>query len=201
MHKRNVTLIALVLAAITTLLVEFVPPLRHSEWVGLLHFPAIVLAVALSGGSHSPSAAAGWTAFIAYAGTYCILFVVSYALVLEAALLHGALRRLDRMADEPDSMQEDPHVHLQHLGQALGELEARRRRHWVLQDMEGLDLAQDPESLARAAVQCHRDHRVVRRSLARMQRNLTTKLGPQRAAAAMSRLLDRAHGAADGATA
>lgn len=196
MHKRNVTLIALVLAAIATLLVHFVPAVRHSEVVGLLHFPAILLAVALSGGSHSPSASAGWSAFITYAALYCVLFVVSYALVLELVLLRGALRQLDRVADVLGSAEDDPRVHLGHLGKALAQLEARRRTHWVLQDLDGLDPAQDPESLARVAIRRYGQHRVVVRALRRMHSNLAQLWGSDRASAAMSRLMDYASGPA-----
>lgn len=202
MHRRNITLLAALLAAIITSCVEFIPGLERMSVLGFLYFPEILLTVILSGGSHSPSAFAGWSAFVVYTLSYLFVFVILYALLTEIYLLRRAFHHLENenrsfkaVAGESGS-----ETYLRQIGAALKEIEPRRRNRWVLQNLDGLNLADPPALLAAQAITHFGNERTVRGLLKRLQSNLVTELGSQQADAAIAKLKqDALHYKAQGA--
>lgn len=195
MHKRNVALIAAAWAAVVTAGIQWVPLLRESEWVGLLHLPAIFLAVVLSdriyGPSHTPDEKVGWSAFVAYAVLYCLVFVIVYAIALEFYLLRGEMAKLPALAGGEGGRDGDPEAVLHHLGQAVARVEQRRRRHWVLDDLSDLDLEAPAASIASQALQHYEGHRTLRVLTGRLQRSLEASVGTEAAEALMKNLRAR----------
>jgi hypothetical protein len=155
MHHRNLLLIAMAWAAAVLLLMLLPIGLDKTDVAGILYFPAIVLAMALSGsGEHAPTASAMWSAAIAWSLTYWWLVMIFYALLLEYYLLRRAVRQLLRAHAQTavGLAPTDPARHLEAFGQALDGLERRRRSHWVLAASSGVDLGQAPVDLASAAL-------------------------------------------------
>ncbi len=188
MHKRNITLLALVLAGVVALAVHFVPPLARSSVVGYFYFPAILLTVVLSGNPHAPSAPAIVTAFLAWSLLYWAAFIVIYALLLEFLILRRALEHMNRAADHLAIADPEMGRALERVGRAITEVEARRRRHFVLRSSPELDLTLPPAGVAQQAMATAAAAPSVRRVLARVRVELQRRVGPEKAAQRMQNL-------------
>jgi hypothetical protein len=210
MNKRNIALAAAIFALIAVVLSWQVPVIKHSELVGMAYLPALWLMVALSGGHHSPGAGAVWTSFLAYTLIYLVVFIVSYAFLLELYLIRKALRQVDAFCDHPEIASRGTEDYLETLGGAVAELEARRRRSWFLNRVEiletgeptGLDAGAGAQPLAarpRETGPTHRhvaahalthlsDSRAVSPLLKHLRKRLTARLGPEQAGKLLSEL-------------
>jgi hypothetical protein len=140
-HKRNIALIALFTAAPLTLALTWLPFMHRSDVIGVFYFPAIVLSVLLSGGTHSPSSWSIWASSLTYTLLYLVVFVLVYAVMLEIYLLKSGASRLEHIG-LLDSEQLDARGAIEAVGAAVHDVEARRRRHWVLQDEPRIDLSE-----------------------------------------------------------
>ena len=189
MHKRNLLLIAMAWAALVMLVLTLPLGLDRTGFAGMLYFPAILLAVALSGrGMHAPAATAMWTGAVLWSLLYWALVLVIYVLFLELYLLRQA--RGDLRA-EPDAALAEASVsarNLHHLGRALGRLEQRRRSHWLLAEIPGLDLRWSAQRLAAEAISHAGEQRAVQHLLNNFEQVLRERDGADSAAAAMRAL-------------
>ena len=188
MHKRNITLTALVLAAIIALAFFIFPGLNHSDVLGIFYFPAILLAVVLSGGSHSPSEAAGWSAFVAYTLVFGVAFLVCYVLLLEMYLLRQAIRELDQSRDDLRNGETHSSVYLRHIGNALKHLEVRRRKHFLLDPVEEIELGQESDVFAAHAIANQGTRHPVARLMRRLESHISDQKGGVEAKAMISRI-------------
>lgn len=196
MHKRNITLTALVLAAIITCAFVFFQGPNHSNVIGILYFPAILLSVIFSGG-HSPSAVAGWSSFIIYTLFYWVVFLVVYVLLLEIYLLRQILHHLDDAKHNLISEQADSKMALEKIGHAIAELETRRRKHFLLQPID-LDLSEAPHLLAAKAISRAGKTRPVSGILRKLEAKIRTEKSPLQAAIILSDLRKEAETIAAG---
>ncbi len=187
MHKRNIVLTALVLAALVTGLF-MIPAVKHSSVAGFVYFPSILLTVILSGGVHSPSAAAGWASFLTYTLIYLVAFLVLYAFLLELYLLRSAFEHIDEVQHGLIQGQASSTDNLDRLGRAIVDLETRRRRHFLLEDMSGLDLKEPPHLLAAHALAEAKRRAPIKRLVARLQSRVTAEAGHDAAVKAIARL-------------
>lgn len=197
MHKRNITITALVWAAIITLAFLCFPRLYHGI-IGWLYFPTIVLAVAIShffgGNPHSPSNTVGWSSFAVYTIFYWIVFLIVYVILLEIYLLRRVLRHLEDAkqilaSDKPDSKKS-----LERIGQAIAELEARRRKHFLLKKLDLPDLPKSQYHLLAAhAIAKEGKSRPVKALLKKLQSKVAAQTNPQRAAILLARLKEDAN--------
>jgi hypothetical protein len=206
MHKRNLTLTALVWAAIITCAFLLFPRLYHGT-LGLFYWPAIALAVTaahfLTGNGHSPSNVIGWSSFAVYSIFYLVVFLVVYVILLEIYLLRGVLHHLDdaiqyltpveakRGPDEPVSDGTDTQKALETVGQALAEVEAKRRKHFLLKSIDLLDLSEAPHILAARAITGAGQSRPVKGLLKKLRSKLAAKIGPTKAAFLMAKLQEQ----------
>jgi len=191
MHKRNLTLTALFWAGVVTAAFLIFPRIYHGS-IGWAYFPSIVISVVLSrifgGNPHSPSAITGWSAFAIYTIFYWIVFLILYVLLLEIYLLRTVLDHLEEAKQHLKADKPDTRHALEHIGRALAELEARRRRHFLLQPLDLPDLHEAPHLLAARAITHAGNTRTVKRLLKKLNKRLAREIGSTKAAVAMSEL-------------
>jgi hypothetical protein len=188
MNKRNILFLAIIIATLITAAIRFIPALDRANTLALVYFPSILLAVLFAGNSHSPSELAGWTSFVSYTLLYDIIFIVTYAVLWELYLVHKSLRDLDR-ASSATRDQLDADETLKRLGQALAQIETRRRKSFLLKPMDLPDLSGDPAQLAAQALRHARDQRAVKSAL----RVLGAQLKKKHGAEAAERIMDAMH--------
>lgn len=193
MRKRNITLTALVLATIITVTFVVFPRLNHSDVLGIFYFPAILLAVVLSGGSHSPSEAAGWSAFIAYTLLFGVAFVVCYVLLLEIYLLRQAMPELDKARSDLRNGETHSSIYLRHVGNALKNLEVRRRKHFLLEPVEEIELDQQPDVFAAHAIANSGTKHPVARLMRKLESHIVDQKGDVEAKAMIAKIKTDAH--------
>jgi len=195
MHKRNLTLTALFWAGVVTVAFLIFPRIYHGS-IGWAYFPVIVISVALShffgGNPHSPSAITGWSSFAIYTIFYWVVFLILYVLLLEFYLLRKVLDHLDEAKQHLKADKPDTRHALEHIGRALAELEARRRRHFLLQPLDLPDLNEAPHLLAARAITNAGDTRTVKRVLKKLNQRLAREVGSTKAAVAMAKLREDA---------
>lgn len=185
-HKRNLTITALVWAGIITIAFLVFPKIYHGA-VGWLYFPSLALAVIVSdlfgGNPHSPSNMVGWSTFAVYTVFYWAMFLVVYVILLEIYLLRRVLHHLedaknDLVTDRPDSKKA-----LEKMGQAIVELEAVRRHHLLLKP---LDLPEFPTGqrhlLAAHVISKNGDAGPVKALLKKLKVKLAAETSPEKAA-------------------
>lgn len=143
MHKRNVTLIAALWAVLVMVAITWLPIIHRSDWLGIAYFPAILLSVVLSGHTHSPGPVPVWSASIAYTLLYLLVFVITYAIILEIYLLRSSVSRMIKSGVfDADPQRVDPRAAFESVGRTVHELETRRRRHWVLDARPEVNLSE-----------------------------------------------------------
>lgn len=143
MHKRNVTLIAAAWSVLVMVGITWLPFIHRSDWLGIAYFPAILMSVALSGHTHSPGPASVWSASIAYTLLYLLVFVITYAIILEIYLLRSSVSRMIKTGVfDADPQGIDPRSAFESVGRTVHELETRRRRHWVLDARPDVNLSE-----------------------------------------------------------
>jgi hypothetical protein len=190
MHKRNITLVAMLLAAVLAGALLLSPAFKHSDAIGVLYAPAIILAILFSGGSHSPSAIADWSSFIVYTLFFWVFFLIIYAVLWQMHLVRKASRHLGRGEDLKlyiAAAESDPRKALERIGIAIAETEARRRKHLLLKRID-LDLNEGYELIAARAVTEASNERFVKSLLKRVEARLRKEIGAQNAANFMTKL-------------
>jgi hypothetical protein len=196
MNKKNVAVTAAVLAAIITGLFFLFPGLNRSPIMDVVYFPAVLLTVIFSSDSHSPSAIAGWSAFLSYTLVYLVAFVVLYAFLAELYLIrtarvavnHSTRTAYALRATEGDNVTE----YLRGLGKAVAELETRRRRNFLLDKIDDLDLAQPPAVLGAQAIMTSENKRPIKHLLKELESQLTRSEGAAQAQVTMDRIREAA---------
>lgn len=195
MHKRNLTLTALFWAAVVTAAFLIFPRIYHGT-IGWAYFPSLAISVVLShlfgGNPHSPSTVTGWSAFAVYTIFYWVVFLIIYVLLLEFYLLRKVLDHLDDAKQHLKADKPDTRHALEHIGQGLAELEARRRRHFLLQPLDLPDLNEAPHLLAARAITRSGKTRPVKRLLKKLNDRLAREIGSTKAAVAMAKLREDA---------
>jgi hypothetical protein len=213
MNKRRILIVAMVLAALIAAALLFVPGLKRSGVTQLLYLPAALMALVLSGGSHSPSAAAWNSAFAAYSVAYLFSVVVLYALLLELYLLMRATRSLgwpeEVVGAAPDpvddrspagvvsfatagvgsglaSGRQETEALVTHLGRNLQDHERRRRSHWLLVPRD-IHLDAAPADAARRILNSQAAPRSMAWLLRRLEARGTATIGAEKARQAMAR--------------
>jgi hypothetical protein len=151
MHKRNIAIIAMLLAAVITVGATLWTSVHRSDTIGIIYFPAILLSVILSGRSPSIGALAEWSSFIVYTLFYLITFIIIYALLLEAFLLRRGLSRLHKTYELERADSSQPAFEA--LGRAIHDIESSRRTHWVLDDSKSINLTESPDLLGARALE------------------------------------------------
>ena len=195
MHKRNLTLTALFWAGVVTVAFLVFPRIYHGS-IGWAYFPSIAISVVLShifgGNPHSPSAAAGWSAFAVYTIFYWVVFLIIYVLLLEYYLLRKVLDHLEEAKQHLKADKPDTRHALEHIGRAVAELETRRRRHFLLQQLDLPDLNEAPHLLAARAITRSGKTPPVKRLLKKLNKRLASEIGSTKAAVAMAKLREDA---------
>jgi hypothetical protein len=190
-HKPHLSIATLIWAFIVTSLLWFIPRLNHAlDW---LNFPALALAVIWShftgGNPHSPSNLVGWSAFAVYTIAYLLVLLILYATLWEIYLLHGVLHHLDDAKQNLTSEKPDSTQALANLGQAVAELEARRRRHFLLQHLDLPDFPPDQRHLLGAhAITRAGQTGPVKRLLKKLRSKLAAQTSPLQADALLTKL-------------
>jgi hypothetical protein len=204
MNRRNIALTALVLAALLTGVFAIFETVNRNAALGIFYFPAIVLAVILSGFSRSPSEVAAWSSFIVYTVFYWLLFLVLYAILLEYYLLTKSaphLRRTRHLLATEGLVRAPQHVSagpaLEGIGQAVREVETRRRGHFLLGSIPAVDLSEDERHLGARALVSLGNYRPVKGVLRRFRRELEQELGKTEAARFLQGLHEEARRIAD----
>jgi len=196
MHKRNLTLTALFWAGVVTAAFLFFPRIYHGS-IGWTYFPSLAISVVLShlfgGNPHSPSAVTGWSSFAIYTIFYWVVFLIIYVLLLEYYLLRKVLDHIDDAKEHLKAEKPDTRHALEHIGQGLAELEARRRHHFLLQPLDLPDLKEAPHLLAARAITRSGKTRAVKRLLKKLNKRLAREIGSTQAAVAMAKLREDAH--------
>ena len=136
-----------------------------------------MLAVVLSGGSHSPSEVAGWSAFVAYTLLFGVAFVVCYVLLLEIYLLRQAMPELDKARNDLRNGETHSSIYLRHIGNALKDLELRRRRHFLLEPIDEIELDQEPDVFAAHAIANAGTKHPVTRLMRRLESHILEEKG------------------------
>jgi hypothetical protein len=195
MHKRNLTLTALFWAGVVTVAFLIFPRIYHGS-IGWVYFPSVALSVVWShifgGNPHSPSAVTGWSSFAVYTIFYWVVFLIIYVLLLEFYLLRKILDHLDEAKQHLKADKPDTRHALEHIGQGLAELEARRRRHFLLQPLDLPDLKEAPHLLAARAITRSEKTRPVKHLLKKLNKRLAREIGSTQAAVAMAKLREDA---------
>src|SRR6516164_3459468 len=116
MHKRNLTLTALALAAIVTGCLWLFPQLYPTS-LGWLYFPSVITSVILSrlasGGWHSTPAALDVSTFIAWTIVYWVVFLVVYVILLEIYLVRRVLHHLQHAQPHLTAREPNPALALE----------------------------------------------------------------------------------------
>src|ERR1051325_2329983 len=160
-----------VLALIVTAGFWLIPPLRRSFIVGMFYFPAILVTVLLSH-SHSPSAAASNVTIIVYTLLYLVVFLVTYALLLEIYLVRRVSVGLEDTKQRLMDGEGDPQTAIETLGGAIKEVEKRRRKHFLLKSNNLIDLNAPPEVVAAHVISAQKKTAPARRMLKNLESRL-----------------------------
>lgn len=190
MNRRNIALTALAVAAGLTVLFAMSEAMNRNEILGIFYFPAIFIAVVLSGGKHAPTAVTGWSSFVVYTVFYWAVFFVVYAVLLELWLSRRSalhLREASRTLTAEGRNGESREA-LGALGRAIKEFETRRRRHFFLKSTTAIDLSQEDHQLGAQAIVALRNQRPVKVMLRRFEKELAGRVGKQEAARRLQRL-------------
>jgi hypothetical protein len=157
--------------------VLFIFPRVYHGFAGLLLVPHLVLAVIIShffgGNPHSPSQAVLCATYAVYTIGYCLVFLVIYVILLEAYLLRQVLHHLDDATNKITGEQPDSKLVLEDIGRAIGELETRRRKHFLLQPGD-LNLTDAPHLLAAKAMSKPSQAGPVKKILAKFESKIRT---------------------------
>ena len=204
-HKRNAFFIALGWASAISLLLWLVPLLRHSTLVKYFHLPAIWAAFVVSGDSHMPPAVATWTAFIVYGLLYWALVLVIYVVLLEITLVRRLFTELEKLNASENfayaEFPEDRHLdrYLANLGTVIADIERKRRHHWLLADLDFIDLNDSPERIGAAMLTHGGNHRVAKMLLRHLDQHLAQQRDPRTAQTIVQQIKARARDAEQGA--
>lgn len=191
-HKRNLTVTALVWAGIITVAFLIFPKIYHGA-VGWFYFPSVALAVIASklfgGNPHSPSNALGWSTFAVYTIFYWAVFLVVYVIVLEFYLLRRVLHHLDDVKQNLTSDKPDSRKALDRIGQAIVELEAGRKKHFLLKPLGLPEFPADQRHLLAAhAMSTAGQIGPVKTLLKKLKVKLTTETSVDQAAVLLGKL-------------
>jgi hypothetical protein len=189
-HKRNATLMALALTLAIAIVFLIHPRIYHGA-LGVAYLPSLVLAVIIghfTGSGHSPPNSIGWISFAVYTIFYIFLFLFIYVIVLEFYLLRGALHHLDDAKKELDPEKPDSQKALENIGQAIAEVEGRRRKHFLLKPIDSIDLKEAPFALAAHAITQVRQPRPVIKLLKKLESRLAAGTSPLQASVKLSDL-------------
>jgi hypothetical protein len=194
MNGRNLIATVLTLAALITGLFIAFPEINGSDIVDQIYAPAIFLTILLSGSSHSPSEIAGWIVFVGYTVLIIVSVVVPYAFLSEQFLIRGSFFDVDRLAVDFERLQPravDVDPYLAQIGQAIAELELKRRKHFFLKGIEELDPLQSADVVGAMAFMT-RDKRSVRLILVHLEEQIARTRGSAEASAFMNRVAEEA---------
>ena len=190
MHKRNLILTALVLSTMITVVFLVFPRIHHGI-IGWLYLPSIALSVTIAhffgGNGHSPSELVGWSSFAVYTVFDLVLALVIYVISLEIYLVRQALHHLDDAKNQLAPEKVDAKAALEKIGQAIVEVETRRRTHFLLQSNNSIDLNEPHHLLAARAIAGDKQPKLVKKLLAKLKSRLATSTG---ALQAHAKLLD-----------
>jgi hypothetical protein len=206
MHKTNALIIAVVLTAIIGSALTFSETLHQSNVIGIFYFPVFLLSAALSGGGHNPTAPAVWSSFIAYTLVYLVIFILVYAIVCEMVLLRRGFVHLQGDRDAKSIADEDPATTLSDFGRAVQTVEQYRRRHWVLKNVEELNLTEGADVIGARAIVNAQGVGATKGLLRELHRRIANAKGTAAADAAIEKLkadaadLVRAHDQGESAT-
>lgn len=200
MHKRNILLMSLVLAALLAGTVLLFPDLNRFSVFGILYFPSLLLSVFISG-NQAPSVTSGWFSFVMLTLVYWVLILMIYALFIEMRLLRQVVHHLE---DEPGagvqlaSEESNTDRTLQKIGKALQDAVSLRRKRWLLSNLESLDLSEAPATLAAKAITTAGTQQPVKGLLKHLEADYAAKHGEQAAADYIVRLKKAAQAIAKG---
>lgn len=192
-HKRNLTITAFVWAGIIAAAFLLFPKIYHGSLVGWYYLPTVVLAVIIShlsgGNPQSPSNPVGWSAFGVYTIFYWAVFLVVYVILLEFYLLRRVMHQLDDVKQNLASDRPDSRLAFDKIGQAITELEARRRRHFLLKPLDLPDFPSDQRHvLAAHAISRSANAGPVKAILKKLRKKLAAQTNPETAAALLGKL-------------
>lgn len=192
MHKRNTALIALLLAVPITLTMTLWDSAHRSDSLGLFYFPAILLSVVLSGGTREIGPVAEWSSFIAYTLVYVVVALAIYALLLEFYLLRRGIAQLRGAYDVERAEDSEPQAKLTDLGRAIREVESRRRKHWLLDDTNSIDLSESPDMVGARALAADRPAGPAKGILKEFKGRMVKHHGAAKAEAEIAKLKEHA---------
>ena len=212
MHKRNIALTALVLAAIIAGSFFVYHKLSHFAFLRGLYAPAILLSILLSGSSHSPSAVTVWVNFVIFTLVYWFIIWIFIAFISELLMIRRGFHHLEDVEDHGTAgkagtkkfpqqaaqavvshqqegvedydaaVETEAKMYLEKFGKALKDVEGRRRKNFLLQNMDFLDLKESDELLAAHAISKAANERPVKVLLKQLESTLAAKKGSREAA-------------------
>jgi hypothetical protein len=188
MHKTNSLIIALVLTVIIGGTLTFFDTLHRSDVIGIFYFPVFLLSVVLSGGGHNVTATAVWSSFIAYTLLYLLIFILVYALVCEMVLLRRGFPHLQKYPAEKNATDELPTTAISDFGRAVHAVEQSRRGHWVLKNVQELDLSEADDLIGARAIVSAPNLQPTKGLIRELHRRITSESGAAAANAAIEKL-------------
>jgi hypothetical protein len=189
MNKRNVALVAFLSSLALSLAFSWFPALSHSDLLRGFYLPALILAVLLSGHRHTPTMLAGWSGFIVFTLTYWIIFLIIYTLALELYLLRKSYRNVENaLGDLRTDDSAGNSSAIEHIGRAVVDLETRRRRHFLLQKIDSVDLSEPPILVGARALEETTSVRPMKKLVRHLQARLIAERGAGAAAKKMTEL-------------
>ena len=188
MHIRNIILTTLVWAVIISAAFTFFPQLARFDVLGLFYFPSILLSVIFSGGDHSPSALSSWSSFLIYTLFYWAILLIVYASLLEIYLRSKVLHHLEDAKRHMTSGEPSSNLTLEKIGFAIREVETNRRKHFLLKNMDNIDLTLAPNVIAAHAISGDKEVGPIKNLLKHLEAKLLPEVGSEKVTKLMAKL-------------
>jgi hypothetical protein len=161
------------------------------------NFPALLLAVALSGDAHSPTAYAAWLSFGIYTLLYCAVVMVVYVIVREWYMVRQSRCVIKEFVERlPTTYRRNLNSrtidsHLDCLGRAITQIEGKRRKCIFLENMDCVDLKSSPKDIATQFLSSGKKHRVSVNLLKYLEKDVAKNSNDEYARKLMEKIKER----------
>lgn len=189
-HKRNAALTALAMTIVIAIVFSIYPRIYHGA-IGYWYWPSLFVAVVIAHFTtheHFPPNSIGWLSFAVYSIFYLLIFLLIYVVILEIYILRGVLHHLDDAKKELGTQQPDSKKALEKIGMAVSELESRRRKHFLLQPMDDVNLSEPPDLLGARAITRDSPSRPVQKLFRKLRSKIAADESPVQASVKISNL-------------
>ena len=193
MHKHNILILTFLWSLLISLLVNFVDSIAESDAIGFFYFPSILLSVLFSWDLHSPSQLSIVSSFVIYTLFYWLILLIIYAVIIEAYLFFRHEHHLDDLVHlfEYDGLSDHDQEVDNKISRFILDLEKNRRKHWVLQNYDDMDLTLDPQSFYTNLAKDNKHKKLIEKVLNKLSKKLQKKLGRERAEQIINQLHEK----------